>query len=285
MEVAPYTVPLGETLILETDAGLIYTEDLTPAGGTGKTRESMGRLYLTNAAIAFRPGIAEPHGQRLTVALESVLSTTAVQPRFLGLFKRPPRVNVAVQFPSGTLVASFRVDDAQHLSSRLTQAAARWNASMRRTPLQLIEQGLTDGIADRNRYQYALTALSFPQGFWHVEATDDLERMLDLSFEDLNLDLPEGFVARLLPSLDVEEYVTKDSDEQPARIEQLKRIVAAVNASLPEDEPRRIEQFAEDLPWWEHQEPVYVLLTPDLRDRLVSAGVLTPLERCGIPQE
>jgi hypothetical protein len=51
----------------------------------------------------------------------------------------------------------------------------------------------------------------------------------------------------------------------------------AVNATLPADAPRRFFKFAEDLPTWEFDEPVWLWLTQGQREQLLALGIVTPL--------
>ena len=125
----------------------------------------------------------------------------------------------------------------------------------------------------------ALVEISFPQAFWHVGEDDEVELIVNDVFAQLGLSLSANFLQRV--DLDVamllgpEDYETGPGSEAWARREQIRRICAAANELL-QDQPRQFYQFAEELPGWEWDEPVWLLLSKEERRKLLELGVLSP---------
>src|SRR5262249_51669889 len=65
--------------------------------------------------------------------------------------------------------------------------------------------------------------------------------------------------------------------EDEARRAQIARIAARINeASGAAAGAKRLHTFAEDIPGWEADEPVWLLLTADERSRLLALGIVRP---------
>jgi len=115
-------------------------------------------------------------------------------------------------------------------------------------------------------------ARAFPEGFWHPE---DIESALEVMGErlvELGVErevIPEAQLARLM-----EEHAD-DLEEDALRRRQIGMTLQAANASLSRrGEPARFYAFAEDVPGYESDEPVWLLLTADERARLLGLDVL-----------
>jgi len=116
----------------------------------------------------------------------------------------------------------------------------------------------------------------FPGGFWHPE---DEEGLLDVVGSRLEgLGLPDVRSDDALRA-ELRELAESDPDEEQARRRQIARVAARVNeAAGAAADARRLYAFAEDIPGWEADEPVWLLLTADERARLVALGIIVPLE-------
>jgi len=116
----------------------------------------------------------------------------------------------------------------------------------------------------------------FPNGFWHAEDADGAFDVMLGCLEILGLDV------KLLPETVVRAVVERqagllrsDEDEDLARRREIADAIAHVNNRLEENHsPYQFFSFAEDLPGWESDEPVWMLLTEDERILLLERNLV-----------
>ena len=162
---------------------------------------------------------------------------------------------------------------------------ARASLPPARSADDLLNEALESALEHRERYVSTLARLSFPQAFWHTEALDDLREVISGVLTDLGVSklvpLPE-LVAELMPQLPVEvqtgpeDYESGEGSEAWGRLEQISRIMGAVNHALPPDAPKRFYRFREDLPGWECDEPIWLYLTARQVEQLRALSILRP---------
>jgi hypothetical protein len=111
---------------------------------------------------------------------------------------------------------------------------------------------------------------SFPAGFWHPEDADGLADVMRGCLADLGL-APDVVSDALIASL-VEQFARLD-DEDAARRHQIGAALHVVNRALT---GRRFYAFAEGVPGWESDEPVWILLSPEEHALLVGTGLFHP---------
>jgi hypothetical protein len=115
------------------------------------------------------------------------------------------------------------------------------------------------------------TDRGFPNGFWHPEDEEGAADVMLGCLRDLGLDstvLPTSFIRTL-----VQRY-GDEPDEDRARRSQIADAIAHVNAALDAGaSPYRLVAFAEDVPGWESEEPVVMLLTEAERTLLLAKGI------------
>jgi len=286
-EVAPFHLALGEELVASADAKLFFSRELTAYAAGGPTRDTAGRLFLTTGCLAFRPMTIYAYAPSLTIGLGDVVAVERGNRRLLSLVPLPgARLDVTARVSGREFLLRITVNDVDGWITRIEEA----RAAMKPKPSAdaLIDQAVAAGVSDPGRYVPALARLSFPQAFWHTEALDDLRDVIDGVLGDLGvrelLPWPE-FLDQLMPTLQVEvetgpeDYETGEGSEQWGRIEQVTRIMTAVNAALPPDAPKRFYRFAETLPGWESDEPVWLYLTQEQVEGLTQLGIVTIYER------
>ena len=120
----------------------------------------------------------------------------------------------------------------------------------------------------------------FPNGFWHAQDADGALDVMIISLGNLGLDstmLPEPFVRAV-----VERHagsLCTDEDEDLARRREIADAVLHVNSLLKKKHsPYRFFSFAEDMPGWESNEPVWMLLTEDERTTMIERNLVRKLD-------
>ena len=281
MDTVPYDLPLGDRVTFDVEGRLEFTDAMCAMFAGGPSQTVDGRVLVTEQRLVFCPVVGQPHPQRVDLVRDPSWAVERIQRRWLGLVSRgAPVVQVSFRMGHRDLVLAFHVPDPDALVNALGQTPPAAEAA--RT---LLADALTAGVRERGRYTSVLQALSFPGGFWHTEALEDLVDVVVASFADLDLDLDEAWLQTLdldvEPLMGPEDYETGPGSEAWARKHQIARICVAANEAIEAIEvigviggSRRFYAFAEDLPGWEFDEPVWLLLTEDERQRLLSLGIV-----------
>jgi len=276
MTTVPFDLPLGDSILFDVEGSLEFTDAMCATTVGGPSGTVAGRIIVTEQRLAFRPVVGQPHPQRIDMGRDPNWQIEVVQRRFLGLIRRgAPVVEISYRWANyRDIVMAFHVPDPEAFVEVL-----RRELGAGKDARTLLREALDDGISDRGRYARMLHVLSFPQGFWHTEAIDDLVDLVSDTFEELGIELDEAWVRGL--ELDVEplygpeDYETGPGSEAWARKEQVERICVAANAVL--DGPRRFYQFAEDVPGWEFDEAVWLFLDASERERLLELDIVRPV--------
>jgi hypothetical protein len=275
MDVLPFYVPLGDKVLREAPGTLDFTDAMCARFAGGPSQTVHGLVWLTARYLAFRPVAGMPHPQVATLQRTQVEHVEVARKgwrRLLALGQ--PVLNVTAIHAGVAHTFTFGLDAPEAWAADLakTPRAAR-------PPRELLDQAIKDGLRDRGRYTSTLAELSFPQGFWHVEAHEDLVEVVKDVFADLEVDLPTDFLDTVDLDVEVlmgpEDYETGPGSESYARREQIRRICNAANEALPSS-GRRFCEFAEDLPEWEFDEPVWLLLSSEERRQLVDLEIVHP---------
>ena len=264
-----FAVPVGDRLVVESDASLWVAGDLAAFQVGGPTRWAAGRLHLTERLLAFRN--TDPYGthhQDLTVPRPQVVGAT-VRPRTWRDRFRRQQTDLQVECLLGgrSFVLGIHLahpEEAERWVTRLTEAFAR------ESPAEALAEALAAGIQDRDRYTRPLADLSFPL-LWG-DSQEDLQEAVALLLDRLGAAVPDAFIGGLAfdPHL---VAACEDYDMVAWRAESL-RVVALVNAALGAEEPRRFHRFARDLPGWEEEAPVLLFVTEAQRGRLLELGIV-----------
>ena len=272
MDTLPYELPLGDRVVFETLGQLEFSDAMCALFAGGPSQTVDGRVLVTARRLVFRPVVGQPHPQTLELLRDPSWAIAAVQRRLLGLIRRgAPVVEVRFRMAHRDLVLAFHVPDPDAMLAALAQPPAPAD-----DPRAVLAAALAAGERERGRYTPTLLDLSFPAGFWHTEAHEDLAEVVLARFAELGIALDEAWLVGL--DLDVEpltgpeDYETGPGSEAWARKDQIARICAAANAAL--DGPRRFYEFAEDVPGWEFDEPVWLFLDEDERRQLLALGIV-----------
>jgi hypothetical protein len=115
---------------------------------------------------------------------------------------------------------------------------------------------------------------AFPQGFWHPDDLDGMSEVMRGCLEDLGID-PLMLSDEILCAL-ADEHAGSENEDATRR-HQIGKALSHVNAHLSERSSDYLfYAFAEDLPEWESEEPVWVLLSEEERTQLVARGIVQP---------
>ncbi len=118
-------------------------------------------------------------------------------------------------------------------------------------------------------------ARAFPGGWWHATDIESAISVMSSRLEELGVEVAFP-VASLEAQLSLAE-VASDDDENVLRRASIRLVLGEINRALTDaGGAARFFQFAEDVPGWESDEPVWLLLTSDERDQLVAIRMLTP---------
>jgi hypothetical protein len=147
-----------------------------------------------------------------------------------------------------------------------------------RSARELVQAALRDGERERGRYTTALEQLSFPRGYWHTEDAAGRDEVMLLGLKDLEIDVPQNFLAKLDLEVEVEtdpeDYEIGPGTEDWGRREQIRRVCEAVNQFG--DGARRFYEYAEDLPGWATCfEPLWLWLSKQEDEELRRLGIVS----------
>jgi hypothetical protein len=138
--------------------------------------------------------------------------------------------------------------------------------------LDLPDDGPVSPAQRRRVARFLAEARAFPQGYWHPEDAEALAEVAQGCLDDLDVG------GDLITEEDAEELVDRFADledEDEARRHQIGALTAHINRALvKQGADQLLHPFAEDLPGWEAEEPVWLLLTTDERETLMTLGVL-----------
>ncbi len=273
-----YAVPIGEQLLRSGEASLAFTRALTAHLVGGPTRVVDGTLYLTSATLAFRTDPNLEIAQHLTAELSAIDRPRVERAWLWGLIPRGKRLVVDFDMHNRQFTLRFSVADPAEWAGAIGQALE--DLDERSAPSDRLDQALADGVSQRARYVTTLLELSFPQAVWHVEDDTALESILVAVLGQLGAaDYLPGpdFYRRLVEEVAVDdEFEPEDYDPQEylARRKQIVGLMRRLNDALPPECDRRFYQFAEDLPGWEFDEPVWLYLTEEQRERLLELDIV-----------
>jgi hypothetical protein len=251
-----------------------------PATGHFSTPTAIpGVLHLTNQRLVFWP---DGNGVSLDARLQVVRGSTTFSRKRLGFI--PAGLALRVSIDTGRVRDEpwFVVDDADAWNAAITKARA--DAAAAPDLAALLTAGEAEGkdAVSREAFgRFLLSARGFPGGFWHPQDDDGLLNVLGGWMTDAGL--PGDLMAdeKLRAELKrLAESMAEPSDaaEDQARRRQIHCVAARVNSTVgPAAGARRLYQFAEDVPGWEPDEPVWLFLNADERARLLALGIVHPL--------
>jgi hypothetical protein len=235
-----------------------------------------GVLHLTDQRLIFRPDAADPGpGCPGFFPFRRISHTTVFSPKLLGLIPSSRRaLRVSTDWGRPGQEPWFVVDDADAWSAAIAQA----RADAASNPLDLgrmLAAAEAEGAGAISREAFGLFLAEdrgFPGGFWHPEDDEGLLDVIGSRLEAL------GLAPNVLSDDDLRAELRRAAESRPedeARRLQIARIAARINeASGAAAGARRLHAFAEDIPGWEADEPVWLLLTADERSRLLALGVV-----------
>ncbi len=272
MNESNYSVPIGDVLMRESECSLMFTDQLCAMFAGGPSGQVRGKIFLTNTELAFRPTQEQPHPQMVTVPRSQVTAVSVFHPKVLG-FLPSGKTKLRVEWsPHQSFCLDFDVAQPESWVKALQGPAAEVAA-----PNMVLDDALEAGVGEVGRYTAALASKSFPAGFWHVEAPDDMFEVVEGCLEDLGLAVPPEWLRALdlqmEPSSGPEDYETGPGSEAWCRREQIARICEAINAAGFSSD-HQFYQFEETIPHWDFDEPVWLWLSKSQRNRLLELGVL-----------
>jgi len=238
-----------------------------------------GVLHLTSQRLVFCPN---GDGVSLDARLQVVRGSTTFPRKRLGFI--PAGLALRVSIDTGRVRDEpwFIVDDADAWNAAITKARADAPAAPDLAALLTAGEAEGKDAVSREAFgRFLLSERGFPGGFWHP---DDDDGLLDV-FSDwmTQAGLPGDLMAdeKLRAELKrLAESMAEPSDaaEDQARRRQIHCVAARVNSTVgPVAAARRLYQFAEDVPGWEPDEPVWLFLNADERARLLALGIVHPL--------
>jgi hypothetical protein len=244
----------------------------TPAGFPGV-------LHLTNQRLVFWP---DGNGRALDARLQVVRGSTTVSRKRLGFIPVSPALRVSIHTGRVSEEPWFVLDDADAWNAAITQARADAPAAPDLAALLAAGEAEGKDAVSREAFgRFLLNERGFPGGFWHPQDEDGLLDILGLWMTDAGL--PGDLMAdeKLRAELKrIAESMTEPSDaaEDQARRRQIHCVASRINSTIgPAAGARRLYQFAEDVPGWEPDEPVWLFLNADERVRLLALGIVHAL--------
>lgn len=261
-----YPIPVGDRAVHRDDADFWVASDLGAWCVGGPTRWTHGRLILTEQRLVFRD--ADPYGTHHQDLMIDRRAIEAVQPVLptrgpLGWFqKKRSTLRVSATVSGKRFVLGFRVSDPDAwvawLSTHVDASAP---------PLEVIETALAAGVSDRSRYLVPLRAVSFPL-LWAPFKADLYGIVRDwLTIHDVDVSM-EGW------RFDADLIAACEDYDMAAWREETLRLVRWLDARLQTAERRRFHRFVEDVPGWEEDAPLVLLVEPALAEQFVSHAIL-----------
>jgi len=249
-----------------------------PATGHFATRTGFpGVLHLTNQRLVFRP---DGNGRLLDARLQEVRNAIPFSVKVLGIIPAGRALRVAIDTGRVSEEPWFNVDDPDAWNAAITEARA--GAATPPDLSALLSAAEAEGreAVSRDAFgSFLAHERGFPGGFWHAGDQDGMldvigSRLKDLGLPDLLAD--EKLRAELKRLGDIQPGAS-DADEDQARRRQISCVAGRVNTVAgPTAGARRLYEFAEDIPGWESDEPVWLLLNADERARLLALGIVRP---------
>lgn len=244
----------------------------TPAGFPGV-------LHLTNQRLVFRP---DGNGRYLDARLGQVRGATTFPVKLFGLIptRRALRVSIDARVSEEPW---FAVGEPDAWSLAITQARADAPAGPPdfAAMLSAAEAEGRDAVSREAFGSFLADERGFPGGFWHAQDEEGLQDVIGSRLADLGVPgdlLSDEKLRAELKRLGTLDAGTSDADEDKARRRQIACVAARVNAVAgPAAGARRLYGFAEGIPGWEADEPVWLLLNADERARLLALGIVRPL--------
>jgi hypothetical protein len=249
------------------------------AGGRGGSA-LQGVLHLTDQRLIFRANGEPTAGGPGYFPFGRIVATAVFAPKLLGFLPTSRRaLRVSADFHFKGQETWFVLADADGWNTAVTQA--RSDAATKRLDLGRLlsaAEAEPQTISREACGDFLAHDRGFPAGFWHP---DDEVACLDVMGGALkNLGAPDvlsdpTFRAELQRA--VKLHPPDDEGEDKARRHQIALVAARVNAAAgPAASTRRLYQFAEDIPGWDAEEPVWLYLTADERARLLALGIVHP---------
>ncbi len=259
-----FDVPIGDSLVIDDDARLFVSDDLSSKVIGGPTHWARCRIYLTTKllAVRFAPEVASCH-LALDIPLTD-LRGAGLRRSWLGV--GPARLRVNMLSGEQRFDLKFDVASPESWVKRLNEA----RPGAPDDPEATLEQALTEGLQDRGRYCRVLQALCFPS-LWGG-SHEDVEAQIRDVMTRLKAPLPDAFYALArVPDEVIAACEDYDMDEWRA---QTSRVADRANEILSPDCPKRFYRFAEDVPGWPEDQQVILFLTELQRRRLLSLNIV-----------
>lgn len=238
-----------------------------------------GVLHLTDQRLVFRP---DGDGRWLDVRLRQVRNAVPFPVKLFGLITTGHALRVSADGARMNEEPWFAVDDPEAWGVAVTHARADAPASPPdlATLLSAAEAEGRDVVSREAFGSFLSKERGFPGGFWHAGDEHGLLDVIGSRLAGLGLssDLLSDELRAELRRLAESDPGVSDAGEDQARRRQIACVAARINtAAGPAASARRLYAFAEDIPGWEADEPVWLLLNADERARLLALGIVHPL--------
>jgi len=250
------------------------------AGGRGGSA-LQGVLHLTDQRLIFRPDGEPAAGGPGYFPFGQIVATAVFAPKLLGFLPTSRRaLRVSADFHFKGQETWFVLADADGWNTAVTQA--RSDAPTNRLDLgRLLSAAEADpGAISREACgDFLANDRGFPAGFWHPEDEVACLEVMGDTLKQLGApDVLSDPALRAELQRVVKLYSLDDEGEDKARRHQIALVAARVNATVgPAASARRLYQFAEDIPHWDADEPVWLHLSTEERARLLALGIVHPL--------
>jgi hypothetical protein len=242
-----------------------------------------GILHLTNQRLIFWP---DGNGPALDARLHEVRASTTFSRKRLGFIPVSPALRVSIHSGQVSQEPWFILDDADAWNTAITNARAHAPAALDLAALLAAGEAQGKDAVSREAFgRFLLRERGFPGGFWHPDDEDGLLEVFGDWMTEAGL--PGGLLAdeKFRAELKrIAESTAEPSDaaEDQARRRQIHCVAARVNSTVgPAAGARRLYQFAENVPGWEPDEPVWLFLNAEERARLLALGIVHPLAVIG----
>jgi len=243
-----------------------------------KPTGSPGVLHLTNQRLVFWP---DGNGAALDARLQEVRGSATFARKRLGFIPAGLALRVSID-RRGRDETWFLVDDADGWNAAITKSRADAPPVPDLAALLTAVEVEGKDVVSREAFgRFLLNERGFPGGFWHPDEDDGLLNVFGGWITDAGLPgelMADGKLRAELKRIAESMAEPTDAAEDEARRRQVHCVAARVNWMVgPGAGARRLYQFAEDLPGWEPDEPVWLFLNADERARLLALGIVHPL--------